>query len=274
MTKILVTGSNGMLGQDLCPIAEDEGYEVIETTHKDLDITDYAKVKEFIEDKKPDIVIHCAAYTKVDKAEEEPEVAHMVNGVGSENIARVCGENDIIMVYISTDYVFDGEGEKAYVPSDKPNPLNVYGKTKLEGEIAVQKYWKKFYITRTSWLYGHHGKNFVETMLSLSDEPELGVVSDQIGCPTWTVELANGIMKILREKFDYGIYHVCGSGEISWYGFAKEIFKQSKKEVNLKPKTTEQYPRPANRPKHSAMDNGRICRGWKTALKEYLALRP
>lgn len=273
MAKVLVTGANGMLGQDLCPILEDCGYEVVETDVDTLDITNFDMTKKVISNEKPDILVHCAAYTNVDKAEEEQELAHKINGVGTENLAKVCGNNDITMIYISTDYVFDGKNQEKYLPTDKTNPINIYGKTKLEGEIAVQKYCKKFYITRTAWLYGIHGKNFVETMISLADKPELKVVDDQIGCPTWTVELADGIVKLLDEGMDYGIYHLCGSGETSWYGFAKEIFKLTGLSVNLKPCTTDEFPRPANRPKHSVMENNNLCRNWKRALKDYINLR-
>ncbi|MBQ3819171.1 dTDP-4-dehydrorhamnose reductase [bacterium] len=269
--KVLVTGAKGMLGQDLCPILEDEGYEVIETTSDTMDITDIKQVENVLTEKKPDIVIHCAAYTNVDKAEEELDKARLTNSTGTENIAKTCEKQNITLVYISTDYVFDGTKKEPYMPADNVNPQNNYGLTKLEGEQAVLKYCKKYYIARTSWLYGHHGKNFVETMLSLADKPELKVVDDQTGCPTWTVELANGIVKLFDKP--YGIYHICGSGYTTWYGFAKEIFKLSKLDVNLKPCTTDEFPRPAKRPAFSAMDNSGICRKWQNALKEYLLLR-
>lgn len=275
--KILVTGANGMLGQDLCPILEDECHMVIETDVNSLDITNFEIVKKVLSSEKPDYVVHCAAYTNVDKAEEDLETARLINAEGTENIAKMCAELDITLVYISTDYVFDGTKTEPYTPQDKPNPINNYGLTKLEGEKAVQKYCKKYYIARTSWLYGHHGKNFVETMLSLKDKPELKVVDDQTGCPTWTCELASGIIKLFEKP--YGIYHVCGSGSTTWYGFAKEIFEQYKKleqtdlDVNVLPCTTEDFPRPANRPKYSVMANDKICRNWKSALKDYLQLR-
>lgn len=272
MKKILVTGANGMLGQDLCPILEDEGYEVIETDIDTLDITNPGMVEDVLKTHFPDIVIHCAAYTNVDKAEEDLDTARKINSTGTENLSKICAKFGIVLVYISTDYVFDGTKNEPYLPSDIPNPQNNYGLTKLEGEKAVQKYCEKFYIARTSWLYGHHGKNFVETMISLADKPELNVVDDQIGCPTWTVELANGIVKLLSSK-PFGIYHVCGSGSTSWYGFAKEIFKMSKLNVNLNPCTTDKFPRPAKRPSYSIMDNDGICRDWKLALKDYLKLR-
>lgn len=269
--KILLTGASGMLGQDLSPVLEDVGAFVIETSSDNMDITDVAQVKNVLNCTHPDMVIHCAAYTNVDKAEEEPEKAELINVKGTENIAKVSAELDIPVVYISTDYVFYGSKNTPYTPDDIPNPLNIYGKTKLAGEEMIKKYCKKYYIVRTSWLYGHYGKNFVETMISMADKPELKVVDDQIGCPTWTVELANGILKLLQKP--YGTYHICGSGVTSWYGFAKEIFKQSNINVNLQPCTTEEFPRAAKRPHYSVMDNDGICRSWEAALHDYLQLR-
>lgn len=270
--KILVTGANGMLGQDLCPVLEDSGFEVIETDIDNLDITDPEQIKKVIDAEKPDYIFHCAAFTNVDGAEDDPDKAFLLNGTGSENLAEIAGQNDITFIYISTDYVFDGKSDKPYKPSDTPNPINIYGKSKYEGELAVQKYCKKYYILRTSWLYGHHGKNFVETMLSLKDNPQLKVVDDQTGCPTWTVDLAEAAAEIISDK-NYGIYHVCGSGYTSWYGFAKEIFKLYGKDVNLLPCKTSEFPRKAQRPSYSVMDNSGICRDWKSALKDYMMLR-
>ncbi len=270
--KVLVTGANGMLGQDLCPILEDEGYEVIETDIENLDITDLKTVEKVLSEENPDIVIHCAAYTNVDKAETDYDTAELINAKGTENIAKICTKIHAKMVYISTDYVFDGTSKEPYKPTDKPNPINNYGLTKLHGEVAVRKFCPEHYIARTSWLYGIHGKNFVETMISLKDKPELKVVDDQIGCPTWTVELSNGIVKLLNEA-DYGTYHVCGSGHTSWYGFCKEIFNLSDIHANLKPCATKDFPRPAKRPAYSVMENNKICRNWKSALKNYLELR-
>ena len=269
--KILVTGANGMFGQDLCPILEDVGAFVIETDVDSLDITNSDVVDQALTDIRPDLVIHCAAYTNVDKAEEDLETATKINFNGTENLAKTCGKLDIPLIYISTDYVFDGNSLVPLLPNSKTNPINNYGITKLQGEEAVKKYCQKYYIARTSWLYGIHGKNFVETMLSLKDKEELKVVDDQIGCPTWTVELANGLLKLLQ--MPYGTYHVCGSGHTSWYGFAKEIFAQSNLSVNLKPCTTEEFPRPAKRPKYSVMENNNICRKWEAALHDYLQLR-
>ena len=272
MTKVLVTGANGMLGQDLCPILEDEGYEVVETDIHNLDITNLDMVRDILTKEKPDYVIHCAAYTNVDKAEEDIENARLINSKGTENIAKICSETDSTLVYISTDYVFAGDKNEPYLPSDKEYPLNNYGLTKFEGEQFVRKHCIKYYIVRTSWLYGIHGKNFVETMISLADKSELKVVDDQIGCPTWTVELANGIVNLIKNQ-KYGTYHVCGGGKTTWYGFAKEVFNQMKIDANLKSCTTNEFPRPAKRPHYSVMNNSGLCRDWKLALRDYLNYR-
>ncbi len=269
--KVLVTGAKGMLGQDLCPILEDEGYEVIEADINDFDICNFNDASNFIKKNNPDFIIHCASYTNVDKAEEELELTRKINANGTENIAKISSEIDATIVYISTDYVFDGTKKTPYTIEDTPNPINNYGQTKYEGEIAVQKHCKKHYIVRTSWLYGTYGENFVETMLANKDK-ELKVVNDQIGCPTWTIELANGICEILDSE-EYGIYHICGSGKASWHDFASEIFKLSNIKANLSPCKTEDFPRPAKRPAYSVMENDKICRNWKLALKDYLALR-
>lgn len=270
--KALVTGANGMLGQDLCPILEDEGYEVIETDIQTLNITDLKSVRKVLNEEKPDVVVHCAAYTNVDGAEENLELARKINSYGTQNIAQICAEIDSKLVYISTDYVFDGQKNNPYLPSDEVNPINNYGLTKYEGEEAVRKYCQKSYIVRTSWLYGIYGKNFVETMLSMKNNSEIKVVDDQIGCPTWTVDLADGIAELL-DTDDFGTYHICGGGETSWYNFAKRIFELSNIKVNLIPCATKDFPRPAQRPKYSVMDNDGICRHWELALKEYLQLR-
>lgn len=270
--KILVTGSNGMLGQDLCPILENNNITVVKTDIENLDITNIKQVEEVLVSTSPDVIIHCAAYTNVDKAEEDIETARQINSIGTENLAKICAKLDITLVYISTDYVFSGEGKTPYQTTDKKSPLNNYGLTKSEGEDSIIKYCKKYYICRTSWLYGINGKNFVETMINLGkSNNELKVVDDQVGCPTWTVELSNGILKIIKEK-PYGIYHVCGFGQTSWYDFAKEIFKILGLKVNIVPCKTEEFPRPAKRPKYSVMDNGGICKDWKEALTQYISL--
>lgn len=271
--KVLVTGANGMLGQDLCPILEQNNYDVVKTDVDNLDITNEDMVQQVLTKENPDIVIHCAAYTNVDKAEEDIAVARLINKTGTENIAKVCTQINSLLVYVSTDYVFEGNGDKPYKPDDKTNPLNNYGLTKFEGEEAVRKYCKEYYIARTSWLYGIHGKNFVETMISLADRPEVKVVNDQTGCPTWTVELCSAILTLLKEKRPFGTYHTCGAGATTWYEFTKEIYKQCNLNVNLQPCTTSEFPRPAKRPTYSVMDNDGLCRDWKLALKDYIQLR-
>lgn len=271
--KIMVTGASGMLGQDLCPILENIGAFVIPTQTDNLDIKDKNAVNNFIKQTRPDIIIHCAAYTNVDKAESKKDAAFEVNFNGTDNIASAAAENNALLIYISTDYVFDGTKNMPYLPNDKTNPQNIYGASKLAGEESVRKHCQKYYITRTSWLYGHHGKNFVETMISYADRPELKVVDDQIGCPTWTVELCRGIIKLISSQKPYGIYHICGSGSTSWYGFAKEIFNQMNLKVNLKPCKTNDFPRDAKRPQYSVMDNNSICPNWQDSLREYIKLR-
>ena len=272
--KVLVTGAGGMLGQDLCPLLEDEGSDVIETRSKTMDITDKEKVLEVFAEQAPDLVIHCAAYTNVDGAEEDFETALLINEKGTENVAIAAEKADIPIVYISTDYVFDGTADKPYKPDDKPNPVDNYGLSKLKGEEAVKKHCKKHYIIRTSWLYGHHGKNFVETMISLGKKmPEVRVVDDQVGCPTWSVALSEAIIKLLEDEADFGTYHVCGSGKTSWYGFTKEIFKLAGIKTPVIPVTTAEFPRPAKRPAYSVMENGGICPDWKVSLRQYMELR-
>lgn len=271
--RILVTGANGMLARDLCPMLEDADFEVIETTRNELDVTDELQVRRVISDVKPDYVIHCAAYTNVDKAEEEPETAELVNAKSAEYIAKACNSNNAVMIYISTDYVFDGTKKTPYVPDDTTNPTGAYGLSKLHGEEAVRKFCPADYIIRSSWLYGHHGKNFVETMISLAEKTELKVVDDQVGCPTWTVDLSDAIISFIDEEPPFGTYHACGAGSTSWYGFAKEIFDLMSLNVKLIPCVTEEFPRPAKRPAYSVMDNEGLLRDWKQALQEYIELR-
>ncbi len=272
MKKVLVTGANGMLGKDLCPIFEANGYKVIRTDVANMDITNSIEVELKITQENPEFIIHCAAYTDVDSAEKDIKTARLINKIGTENIAKASSKTNSTLVYISTDYVFDGNTTRPYSSSDNTNPINNYGLTKLEGEHAIEKYCKNYYIVRTSWLYGIHGKNFVETMINLANNPEIKVIDDQVGCPTWTVDLANGIINLIKTKH-YGKYHICGGGYTSWYGFAKEIFKYENLKVNLAPCTTQEYPRAANRPRYSVMDNNGTCRNWESALKDYIKLR-
>lgn len=270
--KVLVTGAKGMLGQDLCPVLEDIGCFVIETDIDNLDITDEELVCNALKEIRPNLVIHCAAYTNVNNAEEEPEKALSINSNGTEYIAKACNLIDATMIYISTDYVFDGTKNSPYTSEDMPNPINIYGKTKLAGEEAVKKHCKKFYIIRTSWLYGIHGNNFVEKIITLAKtKKEISVVDDQIGCPTWTLELVNGILQTLQKP--YGTYHICGSGKTSWYNFAKKILEFEKINTNIIPTKSSEVQNTAKRPKYSVMDNNNICRNWEEALINYLNTR-
>lgn len=267
--RLLVCGAKGMLGQDFCTVAKSKGYEVIEAGRNELDIADFEQAKAFFEKNDFDYVFNLAAYTNVDGAEEEIDKAFLINEKGAGNLAIMAKEKDIPVVYISTDYVFDGEGTKPYLPNDKTNPQGVYGESKLAGEEAVKTLCDKYYIARTSWLYGKHGKNFVDTMLSLADKmPELKVVDDQRGCPTWTVDLSNALLELLNKP--YGVYHTCSSGETTWYGFAKKIFEIKGKNIKVIPCTTDEFPRPAKRPKYSVMDNGGIIGHWENGIIEYL----
>lgn len=277
--KVLVTGANGMLGQDLCPILEDIGCFVIPTDYDTLDITDPEATNKAMKEIHPDLVVHCAAYTNVDKAEKDYDGAYKLNVTGTANVAKAASEVGATMVYISTDYVFDGSKEGVpCLPTDKPSPISVYGETKFLGEAEVQKYCNKFYIARTSWLYGICGKNFVETMLGLGEKgTPLKVVDDQTGSPTWTVDLVNGIIKLLNKP--YGVYHLSGRGETTWYNFAKKIFELENLKVDLSPCTTEEFPRDAKRPKYSYMENipeieaQNLMRPWESGLVDYLRLR-
>ncbi|NLF83307.1 MAG: dTDP-4-dehydrorhamnose reductase [Candidatus Gastranaerophilales bacterium] len=274
MKTIVLTGAKGMFGQDATRIFGESGYKVIPVDIQDFDITQESSVKEYFNNLQCDYVVHAAAYTQVDLAETNREKAFLINAKGAENLAKVTAEKGIPIVYISTDYVFDGEGNTPYLPSSKTNPQSVYGASKLEGEIAVQKYNPKHFITRTSWLYGKNGKNFVDTMIALSQtQPVLKVVNDQAGCPTWTYDLAEGILKIIGSNSPYGIYHVCGSGYTTWWGFARKIFELENINIEVIPVTTAEFPRPAKRPKYSVMENNGICRHWEQSLSMYLEMK-
>ena len=275
--KIMIIGSEGMLGHDLVDVLSE--HELSITTIETLDITDIDNTVRTVKENNPDILVHSAAFTDVDGSESNPNLAYKVNALGTRNVAVSCQKADCAMVYISTDYVFDGTSKSPYFEYDQCNPLGVYGKTKYAGEVYIRDILNKFYIMRTSWLYGYHGPNFVNTMLNLSKTTDnISVVNDQIGSPTYTVDLANAIALIIK-KPSYGIYHITNSDFCSWYDFAKEIFKQSNIEVNLKPVTTEEYPRPAPRPKFSVLENYNWkmegypkIRSYKEALTDYLKL--
>jgi dTDP-4-dehydrorhamnose reductase len=275
--KIVVTGANGQLGQELVRQLQQTNFELYSFTKSDLDITNENIVNEVITKIKPDIIINAAAYTKVDQAEVEEETAYLVNAFGQRNLAVAAEKVGAKICYISTDYVFDGNSTVPYREYDQTNPLGVYGKSKLVGEELTKSLCSRYFIVRTAWVYGEFGQNFVKTMLRLAKEKEeIGVVNDQIGAPTYTVDLARFIIELVQtEKF--GIYHCTNSGSCSWYEFAKAIFEESNISVKVNPITTEQFPRPAERPKYSVLDNFAMkvngfpmLRHWREALKEFL----
>ncbi|MBD8500983.1 dTDP-4-dehydrorhamnose reductase [Paenibacillus arenosi] len=275
--KVLVTGADGQLGQDVVQLFHDSGHCVVACNREKLDITDQERCQQVLTDERPDVVIHCAAYTAVDQAEADVEQAYAVNAVGTRNVAEATEAIGAKLVYISTDYVFDGQGTMPYHEYDNTNPQGIYGKSKRAGEVLVQSLSSRYFIVRTSWVFGEYGANFVKTMLKFGVERDrLSIVHDQIGSPTYTVDLAQFLLKLV-ETARYGIYHVSNSGVCSWFEFAEEIFKQSGINVELLPCTTEQFPRPAPRPKYSVMESLSIringfdtLPHWKDALKRYL----
>ncbi|KYD19084.1 dTDP-4-dehydrorhamnose reductase [Saccharococcus caldoxylosilyticus] len=275
--KVVVTGAKGQLGTDLVHSLADRGYEVYGYGREELDITNFDQVKQIIGKVNPDVVIHAAAYTKVDLAESEPDKAFLINAYGTRNVAVASGAVGAKLVYISTDYVFDGTANVPYNEFAPTNPLSVYGKSKLAGEQFVRDLHSKFFIVRTSWVYGKHGNNFVKTMLKLAQErDELMVVHDQIGCPTYTVDLANCVLELIQTE-KYGIYHVSNSGYCSWYEFAKAIFEEVGIEVKVNPCTTKDFPRPAPRPAYSVFEHMALrlngfgeMREWEKALQEFI----
>ncbi|MBQ6469397.1 MAG: dTDP-4-dehydrorhamnose reductase [Lachnospiraceae bacterium] len=297
--KVFVTGVCGQLGHDVMNELAGRGIEgigsdiqaayagiedgtpVTKMPYVQMDITDEAQVREILLREKPDVMVHCAAWTAVDKAEEMPEACRKVNAFGTKHIADVCGEMDIPMMYFSTDYVFNGNGTRPWEPDDPYEPLDVYGKTKAEGEEAVIAAVKKFFILRIAWVFGTNGKNFIRTMLQLAKTHDtLRVVSDQIGTPTYTYDLARLVVDmILTDR--YGIYHVTNEGEyISWYDFAKAIFEEAGIDtVTVIPVTSEEYGAAAVRPYNSRMNRAKLKENgfeplpeWRDALKRYVAI--
>ena len=225
--KILVTGVKGQLGYDVVQEGEGRGLEMFGTDVDNMDITDAGQVKRVIEECKPDAVIHCAAYTAVDAAEDNQELCRKINVDGTRNIAEVCKDMGIPIMYFSTDYIFDGQGENFWKEDDPKKPLNVYGQTKYEGELNVQELIEKYFILRISWVFGVNGNNFIKTMLRVGPQcGEVGVVADQIGSPTYTYDLAKLVIDMIQTD-KYGTYHVTNEGICSWYEFACEIFKQA-----------------------------------------------
>ncbi|NDI36226.1 dTDP-4-dehydrorhamnose reductase [Chengkuizengella sediminis] len=276
--KVLVTGADGQLGRDMVQRLKKNGEKVFAFGRKELDITDIDRVLIKMKEIHPDIVIHCAAYTNVNFAEKEPNQAFLINSYGTRNVATASEQIRAKLVYVSTDYVFDGSASSPYTEFDQTNPLNQYGKSKLAGEQFVRELHSKFYIVRTSWLYGKHGHNFVKTMLTLATEKDsLSVISDQIGCPTYTVDLSERIGQLIHTD-KYGIYHISNAGSCSWYEFADLIFKKKKIIVNLKKILSDSFENDTPRPSYSVLsDRALILNGfdkmrhWKDALMEFLS---
>ncbi|MCL6572533.1 MAG: dTDP-4-dehydrorhamnose reductase [Bacillus sp. (in: Bacteria)] len=275
--KVLVTGAAGQLGQDVVKELARKNHEAIGIDRDEVDITIEADVQVYINEVKPDVILHCAAYTNVDAAEENEEVAYQINAAGTEYLAKAAKQVGAKMLYISTDYVFDGSATEPYEADHQTKPLGAYGRTKLAGEELLQKHVEQFFIVRTAWVFGVYGQNFVKTMLRVGGERgEVGVVHDQVGSPTYTVDLARFMVEVMETE-KYGIYHATNSGVCSWYEFAVEIFKQAGLEVTVNPLTSDQFPRPAARPHYSVLSKKQIVeqgftplRDWKEALSAYL----
>ena len=276
--KVFVTGVRGQLGYDVVNELEKRGHTAIGVDIEELDITDAEAVDKMITETAPDAVIHCAAWTAVDAAEDNEEKCRQVNAYGTENIAKVCKKLDCKMMYISTDYIFDGKGTRPWEPDDPvTTPLNVYGQTKYEGELAVRNNVEKFFIVRIAWVFGK-GKNFIKTMLNLAKtHDQLTVVNDQHGTPTYTYDLARLLVDMI-ETDKYGNYHATNEGGyITWYDFACEIFRQAGVNIEVEPVSSAQYAAKAKRPENSRMnkqklvDNGfELLPDWKDALRRYL----
>lgn len=275
--KVLVTGVKGQLGFDVMNELKKRGLEAVGADIEEMDITDEESVNRFIMDAKPDAVIHCAAYTAVDAAEENEDICRRVNADGTRNIAKVCKELDCKMIYISTDYVFDGQGSRPWEPDEERHPLNVYGQTKYEGELAVQELLEKYFIVRIAWVFGVNGKNFVKTMLNLAQTHDtLTVVNDQYGSPTYTYDLARLLVDMVQTD-KYGIYHATNEGICTWYEFACEIFKQANVSVKVLPVSAAEYRAKAKRPENSRMSKEKLTENgferlpsWQDALERYL----
>lgn len=283
---ILVTGANGQLGQSLQFVAKNyPQIDFVFCSSNELDITDLNNIKQVFNQFKPNYCINTAAYTAVDKAESEPEKAFEINVTGAKNLAEVCKEYDTVLLHISTDFIFDGDSfvgmTNGYTEESVPNPTGVYGQTKLDGELSIQKIWQKHFIIRTSWVYSQFGNNFMKTMLRLASERDtVSVVNDQIGTPTHAVDLADVLIKICSSNSRlpasnlFGIYNFSNEGQCSWYDFAQKIFEINNITVNLIPIPTSGFPTPAKRPAYSVLDKTKIkttfgidIKNWEESLK-------
>ena len=278
--KILVTGSKGQLGHELLIQGNNFGYEILPADLPDLDITDKTQVKHWLEKFQPSLVVNAAAYTNVDKAETEQNLAFAVNRDGPANLAEACAKFEIPLIHISTDFIFDGKKSSPYIESDPVSSLSIYGKSKQEGENEVRSRLKKHIILRTAWLYGIHGQNFVKTMLRLGREKEvISVVADQYGSPTSAADLAAVVLQIISgikysDDINWGTYHYCGHGITTWHVFAEEILSLAKhyipiKTITVKPISTAEYPTKAIRPPFSALDCGLIKKNFGISIEPW-----
>jgi len=276
--KILVTGAKGQLGWDVVAQLEKEGHGVLTPDQSTLDIRDREAVLTYFRQMRPEAVVHGAAYTAVDQAEEEKELCMAVNKDGTENLALAAKEVGSVFLYISTDYVLSGEGDEPFMENAIPKPQNVYGESKLQGEYAVQRFLDRYFILRISWVFGLHGNNFVKTMLKLGQTKDtLSVVSDQVGSPTYTKDVAVLISELLKSSA-YGIYHGTNEGFCSWQDFAQEIFRVAKKKVEVLPVATKDYKTKAKRPLNSRLSKEKIRQEgftplppWQDALRRFMA---
>ena len=275
--KVFVTGVKGQLGYDVVKELESRGMEAVGVDIDEMDITDADSVDKVIKTAAPDAVIHCAAYTAVDAAEDNEELCRKVNADGPKNIAKVCKELDIKMIQISTDYVFNGQGERPWEPDDEADPQSVYGQTKYEGELAVKELLDKYFIVRIAWVFGVNGKNFVKTILNLAKTRDtLTVVNDQFGSPTYTEDLAKLLVDMVQSD-KYGTYHATNEGICSWYEFACAIFKEAGIEMTVLPVSSAEYAAKAKRPANSRMSKEKLTENgfeklptWQDALKRYI----
>jgi dTDP-4-dehydrorhamnose reductase len=277
LVKVLVFGAGGMLGQDLLRAARLANHRVIGLARSDADITDAAGVERAVESEAPDAVVNCAAFTNVDGAEEQSAEARRVNADGARNVALAAAKVGASVLYPSSDYVFDGSKGSPYVESDEPSPLSSYGASKLAGEVETSAVNPRHFIVRSSWLFGTSGRNFVETMLELgSEQPQVVVVRDQTGSPTYTAHLAEGLVRLLATDA-YGLHHMASAGECTWYDFAVEIFDQAGVKCSVMSATTAELGRPASRPEYSVLgtqwEEAIHLPDWRQGLRSYLVER-
>ena len=270
--RIIVTGASGLLGKTLCPMLDKEGWQYWACNSKIFDITNSKMVKEITSKISLDYIIHLAAMTNIDQAEANPELAHKINCIGTRNVAEIAKKHNVPIIYLSTDNVFDGTSTSPYKPNDATNPINTYGRTKLEGEHEIIKATKKHYILRTSWLYGNGG--YVDAMLTFSNfRKKISVVDDQIGTPTSCIDVAKKIIEFIKGDKPYGIYHLSSSGETSWSEFTRKIFEYRKRNVEVESIEKSDFPRPAKRPQYCVLDSANALPDWKDSLEKYLAAK-